>query len=137
MRGTHHQSPARGGQWALATAGGGGAWEWSLLAYVCFKVLVSSAGIAVCLLKGVLPSLWSLGNRAESLSVFLAQGCPRSLSQELERHPKEGSMRLDWQRRAGKATLTSVRKNSQRMERQSTVYKGVLRCVYVRLEAPP
>lgn len=130
MRGTHHQSPARGGWWALATAGGQGeAWEWSLLPYVCFKGLVSSAGITVCLLKGVLPSLWSLGNWAESLSVFLAQGCPRSLSQELERQPKEGSMRLDWQKRLGKAALTSVRKNSQRTEKQSTVYKDALRCV--------
>lgn len=58
------RGPARGG-WAQ---------DWPLVAYICFQGLVSSGGIPeplhVCLLRGILSLLWSLGNWPEPLSVL-------------------------------------------------------------------
>ena len=58
------RGPARGG-WAQ---------DWPLVAYICFQGLVSSGGIPeplhVCLLRGILSLLWSLGDWPEPLSIL-------------------------------------------------------------------
>lgn len=121
MSGTHHQGLARGGRWALAS---GRAWEWPLLAYVCFKGLVSSGGITVCLLKGFSLRFGLLETgRSHSVSSW-PRDAPDRRPKSWKDTPKKAEA-WGWTGKDvwGRPPSLHMRENSQGMERQSTVHR--------------